>query len=85
MREASAGFRNALANELQTISARVIGQGVSPDYDVQRALVELERVSTSQIGTIASADVVAQVRARLALYQEAVPSVLQIARLRLEK
>jgi multidrug resistance protein MdtO len=85
LRGASAGFRNALANELQTVSARVIGQGVSPDYDVQRALVELERVSTSQIGTITSPDVVAQVRARLALYQEAVPIVLQMARLRLEK
>lgn len=85
LRDASAGFRNALANELQTASARVIGQGVSPDYDLQRALVELERVSISQIGTIASPDVVAQVRARLALYQEAVPIVLQMAGLRLEK
>jgi len=85
LREASAGFRTALADELQTLSARVIGQDVRPDRDLQRALVELERVSASQIGTIASVDVVAQVRARLALYQEAVPIVQQIARLRLEK
>jgi multidrug resistance protein MdtO len=85
LREASAGFRTALADELQSLSARVIGHDVRPDHDLQGALVELERVSASQIGTIASADVVAQVRGRLALYQEAVPIVQQMARLRLEK
>jgi hypothetical protein len=74
-----------LANELQTVSAHVMGQDISLDHDVQRALGELERVSTSQIPTIASADVVAQVRARLALYQEAVPIVQQMARLTLEE
>jgi multidrug resistance protein MdtO len=85
LREASAGFRTALADELQTLSARVIGQDVRPDHDLQGALVELERVSASQIVTIASADVVAQIRGRLALYQEAVPIVQQIAQLKLEK
>jgi hypothetical protein len=85
LREASAGFRTALADELQTLSARVIGQDVRPDHDLQGALAELERVSASQIVTIASADVVAQIRGRLALYQEAVPIVQQIAQLRLEK
>jgi hypothetical protein len=74
-----------LADELQTLSARVIGQDVRPDHDLQGALAELERVSASQIVTIASADVVAQIRGRLALYQEAVPIVQQIAQLRLEK
>jgi multidrug resistance protein MdtO len=85
LREASAAFRTALADELQTLSARVIDHDVRPNHDLQDALVELERVSASQIGTIASADIVAQVRGRLALYQEAVPIVQQIAQVRLEK
>jgi len=74
-----------LADELQILSARVIGQGIRAGRDLQGALVELEQVSASQIGTIASADIVAQVRGRTALYQEAVPIVQQIAQVRLEK
>src|SRR6266481_9045149 len=56
LRKASAGFRTALADELQTLSARVIDHDVRPNHDLQDALVELERVSASHIGTIASAD-----------------------------
>jgi multidrug resistance protein MdtO len=85
LREASANFRTALADELQTASSRVTGQDVRPAHDLQAALAELERVSASQIGTITSADVAAQVRARVGLYRDAVPIVQQIARLRLEK
>ena len=85
LRQASAGFRTVLADELQTVSARILGQDVRLDHDLQGALVELERVSASQIGTIASVDVAAQARARLALYRDAVPILQQIARLRLEK
>jgi multidrug resistance protein MdtO len=83
LREASSRFRTALADELQTLSARVIGQEVRPDHDLQGALVQLEHVAAAQLEAIASADVAAQVRARLALYQEAVPIVLQMARPRL--
>jgi multidrug resistance protein MdtO len=85
LREASSRFRAALADELHILSARVIGREVRPDHDFQGALVELERVSASQVATIGSADVVAQARARLALYQEAVPIVQQMAQVRLAK
>jgi multidrug resistance protein MdtO len=86
LREASSRFRAMLADELHILSARVIGRDVRADRgDLQGAVVELEHVAATQIGTIASADVVAQVRGRLALYQEAVPIVQEIARVSLEK
>jgi multidrug resistance protein MdtO len=85
LREASASFRTALAQKLQILGARIVGQEVRSDRDLQATLVELEQVAAPQIATIGSADAVAQVRARLLLYQEAVPIVEQIARLNLEK
>jgi multidrug resistance protein MdtO len=85
LRQASANFRSALADELRTLSARLTGQDIRPDRDLQDALVELERVAASQIGTMTNADLIAQARARLALYQAAVPIVYQIAVLRSEK
>ena len=51
-----------------------------PTPDLQGALVELEQTATAQINTVADAGVAAHIRARLALYQEAVPIVLQLAR-----
>ncbi len=84
LRVASARFRALLADELQILGGRAIGQDSRPDQDLQAALVELEQAVAAQIGAIADADVAAQVRARLALYQETVPLVLQMARLRLE-
>lgn len=47
--------------------------------------MELEQLASSQLGNMTSADVVAQVRARLALYQETVPIVQQLAQVRFEK
>jgi len=85
LRAASAGFRTALADELQILSTRVIGKDVRADQDLQGALVEMEQVAASQVGTIASADAVAQIRARLVLYQETLPLVQQMARVNLEK
>jgi multidrug resistance protein MdtO len=85
LREASASFRTALADELQILSARIIRKEIRPDHDLQGTLIELERVSASQIGTITSSDVVAQVRARATLYRQVVRIVQQMARLRLEK
>jgi multidrug resistance protein MdtO len=85
LREASATFRNALADELRTLSARLIGREVGPDKDLQGAFVQLEQVAATQIATIGSADVVGQIRGRTALYQQAVPIVQQIAQVRLEK
>jgi multidrug resistance protein MdtO len=77
---ASARFRTTLAKELQILGARVIGRDARPDQDLQTALDELEQTVASQIGAIANADLAAHVRARVALYQEAVPLVLQMAR-----
>jgi hypothetical protein len=81
---ASASFRTTLADELQIQSARVAGQDVRSDGDLQGALVELEQVAASQTRKIANADVVAQVRERLALYQQAVPIVQQMTRVKLQ-
>jgi hypothetical protein len=85
LREASSRFRATLADELHTLGARIIGKQTRPDRDMQGAVAELEQVAATHIATIGSADVVAHVRARLALYQEAVPIVQQMARVSLEK
>jgi multidrug resistance protein MdtO len=84
LHQASLDFRTALSDQLQTLGARVIGRDVRPDHDLQGALVQLEQVAAAQMGNIPSADVVAQARARLALYQETAPIVQQMARLKLE-
>jgi len=93
LRVASSRFRATLADELQLLGARVTGQVFTgsagalasapddrPEKDLQCALVELEQAVASHMGGVADADVAAQVRARLALYQESVPLVLQMAR-----
>jgi multidrug resistance protein MdtO len=81
LREASSRFRATLADELQILGARAIGKDDRPHRDLQGALAELEQSVTSQIEAIDDPGVVAQIRARLALYQEAVPIVAQMARL----
>jgi multidrug resistance protein MdtO len=81
LRVASLRFRTKLATELQILGSRVIGQDQRPDQDLQGALIELEQAVASQINLIADAGLAAQTRARLALYQEAVPTVTQITRL----
>jgi uncharacterized membrane protein YccC len=78
---ASARFRIALADELQILGGRVISRNDRPDQDLQVALVALEQTVASQIGAIANEDLAAHIRARVALYQEAVPIVQQMARL----
>ena len=80
LRMANSRFRALLGDELQILSARLLGQDYRPDQDVPGALVELQQAVAAQSGTIVLADVAAQIRARLALYQEAVPIVLQMAR-----
>jgi hypothetical protein len=78
---ASARFRTALADELQILGARVVSRDDRPDQDLQVALVALEQTVASQIGAIANEDLAAHIRARVALYQEAVPIVQKMARL----
>jgi len=85
LREASADFRTALSEQLQTLSARIMGDDVRPDHDSPGALVELEQVAAAQMGNIADVDVVAQIRARLELYQQAVLIVQHLRGLKLEK
>jgi hypothetical protein len=85
LRVASSRFRTTLADELQILGARVIGREQRPDNNLQGAVVELEQAVASQMGAIANADIAEQIRARLVLYQEAVPILLQMARVRLEE
>jgi multidrug resistance protein MdtO len=84
LRTAGVRFRAALADGLQTLAARVAGRNEPPARDLQGALVELEQAVGAQIGAISNADLAAHVRARLALYQEAVPILVQVNRLGLE-
>jgi hypothetical protein len=79
IRVASSNFRALFAGELQTLAARAIGPTDRPNQDLQGALVALEQAVASQIGAIADASIVEQVRARFDLYQAAVPIVSQMA------
>ena len=81
---ASSRFRTTLAEELRILAARVVGQDERPDQDLPGALIRLEQAVASQIGAMTNADVVAQVGARLALYQQAVPLLMEMAGMRLE-
>ncbi len=81
LRAAAFRFKAALAGLLQNLGDRTIGKEDGPAADLQGALVELEQTEESQINTVADANVAAQIRAWLALYQHAVPIALQLARL----
>lgn len=85
LRVAASRFRKTLADELQILSDRLVGQDRRPDNDLQAALTQLEHAVSSEIGAITDADIAAHVRARLSLYQDAVPIVQQMARLKLEE
>jgi multidrug resistance protein MdtO len=82
LRVASSRFRTVLSDELQLLGARLAAKDDRADLDLQNALNDLERTVSSEI---VNADVAAQIHARLLLYQEAVPLVQQITRLKLEK
>jgi hypothetical protein len=45
------------------------------------ALTELENTIATQINTVSEANVAAQIRARLALYQETVPFAMKLTKL----
>jgi multidrug resistance protein MdtO len=83
LRVASSRFRTTLADELQILGDNVTGQEHQPHKNLQGAIVELETAVNSQLGAIANSDIAEQIRARLELYQEAVPILLQMARVRL--
>jgi multidrug resistance protein MdtO len=84
LRVASLRFRTTLANELEVLAARINGRDNRQDEDLQGALVEVEQWVASRIGTVTDADVAAQIHARLELYRESVPVVMQMAQLKTE-
>jgi len=81
LRAASAKFRATLAELLLNLSDRVEGKSEHPVPDLPSALAELEQAVTAQIKTVTDANVVRQIRARLTLYQEAVPIAMKLTRL----
>jgi len=81
LRAASAKFRATLADLLLNLSDRVEGKSEHAMPDLQSALTELEHTTAAQIKTVTHANLVAQIRARLTLYQETVPIAMKLTRL----
>jgi hypothetical protein len=81
LRAASAKFRAALTGVLLNLADRVDGKSARAMPDLSSALAELEKTVAAQINTVTDARVAAQIRARLALYQETVPFVMKLTRL----
>jgi len=81
LRLASVQFRATLADVLLNLADRVEGKPERPMPDLPSALVELEKTVAAQINAITDANVAAQIRARLALYQETVPFATKLIRL----
>ncbi|HTQ51474.1 MAG TPA: FUSC family protein [Candidatus Acidoferrales bacterium] len=81
LREASAKFRATLAEVLLNLADRVERKTERPMPDIQSALTKLELTVASQIKNVTDANVAAQIRARLALYQETVPAAMRLIRL----
>lgn len=84
LRETSARFRTSLANMLDNLSNRLAGPDELPVADMQAALAELEQTTAAQINGVHDSALAAQIRGRLALYQEATPIAAELARLQLE-
>ncbi|MDB6039006.1 MAG: hypothetical protein JWM99_2847 [Verrucomicrobiales bacterium] len=83
LREASMHFRTTLADMLDNLSDRLAGRAERPLADVQGALAGLEETVATQIDGVRDTALAAQIRGRLALYQEATPLVVELARLQL--
>jgi multidrug resistance protein MdtO len=81
LRAASARFRAALADLLLNLSDRMAGKPGHAVPDLPAALAELEKTVAAEIKSVTDAGVAAQIRARLALYQETVPLAMKLARL----
>jgi multidrug resistance protein MdtO len=81
LRAASAKFRATLADLLLNLSDRVDGKPERPVPDLSAALAELEQAVAEQIKFLSDSNLVAQIRARLTLYQEAVPIAMKLTRL----
>jgi hypothetical protein len=79
LRAASVRFRATLADLLLNLADRVEGKSTRPLPDLPSALAELEKTVAAQINAVTDSNVAAQIRARLALYQETVPTVMKLA------
>jgi len=84
LRETSARFRTTLADVLDNLSDRLSGRAERPVADVHAALAELEQTIATQINGVHDNALAAQIRGRLALYQEATPIAAELARVQLE-
>jgi hypothetical protein len=84
LRETSARFRTTLANMLDNLSDRLAGRSERPVADVHAALTKLEQTTATQINGVHDTALAAQIRGRLALYQEATPIAVELARVQLE-
>jgi len=77
-----AGIRRlntAVAARLDAVADSVEGKARAPLPDLQGPLADLADVVESSLGRVASADVAAQVRGRLALYRVLVPRIERLA------
>ena len=81
LRVASVRFRATLADVLLNLADRVEGKAERPMPDLAAALADLEKTVAAQINTVTDAGIAAQIRARLALCQEAVPFAMKLVRL----
>jgi multidrug resistance protein MdtO len=81
LRAASARFKVTLADLLLNLADRVESKSERPLPDLPSALAELEKAVAAQIDIVTDAHVAAQIRARLALYQETVPFATKLIQL----
>ena len=81
MRAASVRFRTTLAELLLGLADRLAEKPESPLPDLAAALGELEQAVADHLPQVADASVAAHIRARLALYQEAVPIALKLSKI----
>jgi multidrug resistance protein MdtO len=84
LRETSARFRTTLANTLDNLSDRLAGRAERPGADMHAALAELEQTIATQIHGVHDTALAAQIRGRMALYQEATPIAAELARVQLK-
>jgi multidrug resistance protein MdtO len=80
LRAATARFRTTLSEVLMNLGDRLEGKAGRPMPNLPSALAELENAVATEIDHVTDINAAAQVRARLTLYQEAVPLVIRLAR-----
>ena len=83
LRAATARFRATLAQVLLNLAGHVESKPERLMPDLPAALSELEKAVATQIRNVTDTGVAAQIRARLTLYQEAVPFVMKLMNLRI--